>query len=342
MSGLRPGQVAHARNVAFPPSGSIAADNVEDALEELDSEKSATSHNHDATYVNEADHTKAAHDALGIDAASLQGSTAAQLQTTITAAIVNSAPGALDTLDELAAALGDDASFATTVTNSLAGKAPNSASFVTMSAEAGLSAETLFSALIAQGTNASRPSAGTAGRIYQTTDNPRGLWMDTGSEWISLGQFTISRTGDSTPITSDNTLNDDDTLIIPVKANATYLFQGFIMANAANANMDIKFGWNVSGPTGTTMKWGGLPGSGGATKAGFSASAVSAAPLVLLTESGSQSYGLDTGDSGLSLAGYIFASSTPGNVVLQWSQSSGDAGALKLLKGSTLLAQRVA
>ena len=33
-------------------------------------------------------------------------------------------PGALDTLNELAAALGDDANFSTTVTNSLATKAP--------------------------------------------------------------------------------------------------------------------------------------------------------------------------------------------------------------------------
>lgn len=36
--------------------------------------------------------------------------------------LVNSAPAALDTLDELAQALGDDANFATTVTNALAGK----------------------------------------------------------------------------------------------------------------------------------------------------------------------------------------------------------------------------
>jgi hypothetical protein len=36
--------------------------------------------------------------------------------------LINGAPGALDTLDELAAALGDDASFASTLTNSLAGK----------------------------------------------------------------------------------------------------------------------------------------------------------------------------------------------------------------------------
>ncbi len=43
--------------------------------------------------------------------------------TTAVANVVNAAPAALDTLNELAAALGNDASFATTVTNSLAGKA---------------------------------------------------------------------------------------------------------------------------------------------------------------------------------------------------------------------------
>lgn len=39
-------------------------------------------------------------------------------------AVIASAPAALNTLDELAAALGDDANFATTVTNSLSAKAP--------------------------------------------------------------------------------------------------------------------------------------------------------------------------------------------------------------------------
>ena len=39
-------------------------------------------------------------------------------------AVIDSAPGALNTLNELAAALGDDANFSTTVTNSLATKAP--------------------------------------------------------------------------------------------------------------------------------------------------------------------------------------------------------------------------
>ncbi|HHS2251936.1 TPA: hypothetical protein ACTD17_004673, partial [Salmonella enterica subsp. enterica] len=40
------------------------------------------------------------------------------------AALVDSSPGALDTFNELAAALGDDPNFATTMTNALAGKQP--------------------------------------------------------------------------------------------------------------------------------------------------------------------------------------------------------------------------
>ncbi|MFW4307901.1 phage tail protein, partial [Salmonella enterica subsp. enterica serovar Dublin] len=40
------------------------------------------------------------------------------------AAIVDSAPAALDTLNELAAALGNDPNFATTMINALAGKQP--------------------------------------------------------------------------------------------------------------------------------------------------------------------------------------------------------------------------
>ena len=49
--------------------------------------------------------------------------TTAFVQTEI-AALADSAPSTLNTLNELAAALGDDASFSTTVTNSIALKAP--------------------------------------------------------------------------------------------------------------------------------------------------------------------------------------------------------------------------
>jgi hypothetical protein len=45
--------------------------------------------------------------------------TSAQVQSAISS-LVNGAPGALDTLNELAASLGNDANFATTVTNQIA------------------------------------------------------------------------------------------------------------------------------------------------------------------------------------------------------------------------------
>ena len=47
------------------------------------------------------------------------------------ATMLTDAPAALDTLDELAAALGDDANFSTTVTNSIATKLPLAGGTVT-------------------------------------------------------------------------------------------------------------------------------------------------------------------------------------------------------------------
>ena len=49
--------------------------------------------------------------------------------------LINGAPGALDTLDELAAALGDDSNFATTVTNSIAGKVSKAGDTMTSSGQ---------------------------------------------------------------------------------------------------------------------------------------------------------------------------------------------------------------
>lgn len=58
-----------------------------------------------------------------LDAADVGAATSSDISTAI-AALVDSAPATLDTLNELAAALGDDANFASTVTTALAAKAP--------------------------------------------------------------------------------------------------------------------------------------------------------------------------------------------------------------------------
>lgn len=69
--------------------------------------------------------------ASGLDADTLDGKQLATIESeyqafanTAAANVVDSAPGTLDTLNELAAALGDDPNFATTVTNSIATKLP--------------------------------------------------------------------------------------------------------------------------------------------------------------------------------------------------------------------------
>ena len=82
------------------------------------------------TYVNNTFETKAVALASNTTLKNLiddrmQVANVSSLVTTEVNALIDSAPGALNTLNELAAALGDDANFSTTFTNSIATKAAN-------------------------------------------------------------------------------------------------------------------------------------------------------------------------------------------------------------------------
>lgn len=61
---------------------------------------------------------------LGLDGTTNKAWLMSQIATYVAALIVDSAPATLDTLNELAAALGDDPNFATTIASALAGKQP--------------------------------------------------------------------------------------------------------------------------------------------------------------------------------------------------------------------------
>lgn len=83
VSGAQAKVDAHSEDVADAHSASaisydngasgLAATDTQAAVDELANSKSSASHDHDADYVNEADHTKAAHDALALDHGSLSG-----------------------------------------------------------------------------------------------------------------------------------------------------------------------------------------------------------------------------------------------------------------------------
>ncbi|WP_336654319.1 phage tail protein [Leclercia adecarboxylata] len=77
-----------------------------------------------------------------------QIATTAYVKAAITA-LVNSSPGALDTLSELAAALGNDPNFATTMVNALAAKAPLASPALTGTPTAPTAAQTVRNAQIA-------------------------------------------------------------------------------------------------------------------------------------------------------------------------------------------------
>lgn len=72
------------------------------------------------------------------------------------------------------------------------GGAPTTADYVTGSAQAGLSAElVLGTAVIMAGTEAARPAAALAGRLYFATDTTR-IFRDTGAGWTTIGSLSLN------------------------------------------------------------------------------------------------------------------------------------------------------
>jgi hypothetical protein len=94
-------------------------------------------------------------------------------------AVLDGAPGALDTLNELAAALNDDSSFATTVTNSLAAKLDASSASATYLTQSNASSTYL--------TQAAGLTAASASATYLTQSNASASYVaqnSTGNEYI--------------------------------------------------------------------------------------------------------------------------------------------------------------
>ena len=104
-----------ATDVSFSPSGSLVATDVQAAIEELDAEKAGLA----SPALTGTPTTPTA--ALGTN--TTQIASTAFVKAALDA-LVDAAPGALDTLNELAAALGDDPNFAATMTTALAAKVP--------------------------------------------------------------------------------------------------------------------------------------------------------------------------------------------------------------------------
>lgn len=144
--------------------------------------------------------------------------------------VVDSAPGALDTLNELAAALGDDANFSTTVTNSIAEKLPKSGGTMT-------------------------------GDLIVTTGASNGVfWGSAGPNITSVGSGDISiQNIDQLRFGSSSAYNWNDWAGIGFNSSTEVLTIGGPASSAFNSN---------SNPPDITINFDGLSGTNGLTYEG--------------------------------------------------------------------------
>jgi hypothetical protein len=154
--------------------------------------------------------------------------------------VINAAPGALDTLDELAAALGDDANFATTVTNSIATKLALAGGTMTGNIAMGTNKVTGL------GTPTSNTDAAT--KAYADTMLPLAGGTMTGA--IAMGTNKITGLGTPTANTDAATKAYADAIGTAVAADAASAAASAAAAAASYDSFDDRYlGAKSSAPT---------------------------------------------------------------------------------------------
>jgi hypothetical protein len=147
---------------------------------------------------------------------------------TAIANLADSAPETLNTLNELAAALGDDANFSTTVTNSIATKLPLSGGAMT-------------------GALTSNSLIKTTGNITTASAQPT-LFLDRGNGSYTWGIYNGG--GTDFPLSSFNIANNTGTAVI------TALDNGNVGIGTDNPNGKLHVSGGRAGVISTTSSWG--------------------------------------------------------------------------------------
>lgn len=151
---------------------------------------------------------------------------------------------------------------------------------------------------------------------------------DVNNWFVPLAAAKAADTSRSSNITPSN----DPDLSIALAASAVYTVQLGLMYACASSGVNLRMQFTV--PTGATGEYVHWYWSGSTTFDGpaNSADLWTAARLPFI----------DTGgDMGFTGHGTIFTSSTAGNLTLQWAQSSSNATAVTMRKGSFIVAQRI-
>jgi hypothetical protein len=210
-----------------------------------------------------------------------QVATTAYVQTEITD-LIAAAPGALDTLNELASALGNDASFSTTVTNSLATKLP-------------LAGGTMSGA-IAMGTSKitglGTPTTGTDAATKAYADTMLPLAGGTMSGAIAMGTNKITGVGD--PTNAQDVVTKyylDNVVLAPSNLTGPITSTGAATSIASQTGTGTKFVMDTS-PTLVT------PALGVATATSVNGTTIPTSKTLVATDSTTYVVPSQTGNSG--------------------------------------------
>ena len=243
-----------------------------------------------------------------------QVATTAYVQTEI-ADLIAAAPGALDTLNELAASLGNDANFSTTVTNSLATKLP-------------LAGGTMSGA-IAMGTNKitglGTPTSSTDAATKAYADTMLPLAGGTMSGAIAMGNSKITGLADATNLTDAVNLNTINNLVLaPSNLTGPITSIGAATSLAAQTGTGTTFVVQNS-PTLTT------PNIGVATATSINGTTIPTSKTLVATDSTAYVVPSQTGNSGK----YLTTDGTTSSWGTVAGYSAPTLGSTSIASGST-------
>ena len=230
------------------------------------------------------------------------------------AALVDSSPSALNTLNELAAAIGDDASFSTTVTNSIATKLALAGGTMT----GDLIINTTGSLQIPVGTTAQRPTAAQGQLRFNTTTSKPEIYN--GSAWADVGggvESVNSNTGVVTLDTDDISEGSSNLYFTNARADARIaaadtddLSEGSTNLYFTTARANSAIDGRLSGSTGVTV-------SNGAISIGQDVATSTSPTFQNLTLSGTDSIKVPSGTTAQ-------RSGSPANGMLRYNSSTNE------------------
>ena len=244
-----------------------------------------------------------------------QIATTAYVQTEITD-LIAAAPGALDTLNELAAALGNDASFSTTVTNSLATKLPLAGGTMSGAIAMGSSKITGLGTPTATGDAATKDYA----------DTKLALSGGTMTGAIAMGTNKITGVGD--PTNAQDVVTKyylDNVVLAPSNLTGPITSVGAVTSIASQTGTGTKFVVDTS-PTLVT------PNIGVATATSVNGTSIPSSKTLVATDSTQYVVPSQTGNSGK----YLTTDGTTSSWGTVTTYSAPTLGSTSIASGATV------